>query len=183
MPVLNVPFRLIFACNPQRGGVLDNNLQPAKDTLQVRGRHDFLRRDRVGSMTSDVQSCCRRCSSPWFESAGCNRQATTTSPSVRRTADARHATRFPARVTVQRCVHAPVRRRTMQGSGARPSSPALDRPDDTVSSSASMRRCGDLERVGLPAMVIAERPAAILSARCRSLGHAPPSPDVFCVRV
>jgi outer membrane protein insertion porin family len=31
MPVLNVPFRLIFAHNPQRGGVLDNNYQPAKD--------------------------------------------------------------------------------------------------------------------------------------------------------
>jgi hypothetical protein len=31
MPVLNVPFRLIFAANPQRGGVLDNNLRPAKD--------------------------------------------------------------------------------------------------------------------------------------------------------
>ncbi len=30
MPVLNVPFRLIFAYNPQRTGVLDNNLQPAK---------------------------------------------------------------------------------------------------------------------------------------------------------
>jgi outer membrane protein insertion porin family len=30
MPVLNVPFRLIFAHNPQREGVLDNNLQPAK---------------------------------------------------------------------------------------------------------------------------------------------------------
>jgi hypothetical protein len=30
MPVLNVPFRLIFAANPQRGGVLDNNLRPAK---------------------------------------------------------------------------------------------------------------------------------------------------------
>lgn len=30
MPVLNVPFRLIFAHNPQRTGVLDNNLQPAK---------------------------------------------------------------------------------------------------------------------------------------------------------
>jgi len=28
MPVLNVPFRLIFAMNPQRGGVLDNNLRP-----------------------------------------------------------------------------------------------------------------------------------------------------------
>ncbi|MBM3779206.1 MAG: hypothetical protein FJW23_13395, partial [Acidimicrobiia bacterium] len=31
MPVLNVPFRLIFASNPQRGGVLDNSLRPAKN--------------------------------------------------------------------------------------------------------------------------------------------------------
>ena len=30
MPVLNVPFRLIFAYNPQRAGVLDNTLQPQK---------------------------------------------------------------------------------------------------------------------------------------------------------
>ena len=30
MPVLNVPFRLIFAHNPSRVGVLDNNGQPAK---------------------------------------------------------------------------------------------------------------------------------------------------------
>ena len=30
MPVLNVPFRLIGAYNPQREGVLDNQLQPAK---------------------------------------------------------------------------------------------------------------------------------------------------------
>jgi outer membrane protein insertion porin family len=30
MPVLNVPFRLIFAYNPQRDGVLDNQLQPQK---------------------------------------------------------------------------------------------------------------------------------------------------------
>ena len=30
MPVLNVPFRLIAAWNPQRGNVLDNSLQPAK---------------------------------------------------------------------------------------------------------------------------------------------------------
>jgi outer membrane protein insertion porin family len=30
MPVLNVPFRLIFAYNPQRGGVLDNQFQPQK---------------------------------------------------------------------------------------------------------------------------------------------------------
>ncbi len=33
MPVLNVPFRLIYAWNPSRGGVLDNNLQPAKSTV------------------------------------------------------------------------------------------------------------------------------------------------------
>ena len=31
MPVLNVPFRLIYAWNPSRAGVLDNDLQPAKD--------------------------------------------------------------------------------------------------------------------------------------------------------
>ena len=30
MPVLNVPFRLIYAWNPSRTGVLDNNYQPAK---------------------------------------------------------------------------------------------------------------------------------------------------------
>jgi outer membrane protein insertion porin family len=30
MPVLNVPFRLIFAMNPSRYGVLDNNLTPEK---------------------------------------------------------------------------------------------------------------------------------------------------------
>jgi outer membrane protein insertion porin family len=33
MPVLNVPFRLIYAFNPQRGGVLDNNLQPQKASI------------------------------------------------------------------------------------------------------------------------------------------------------
>ncbi len=27
MPVLNVPFRLIFAYNPQRGNIFNNNLQ------------------------------------------------------------------------------------------------------------------------------------------------------------
>jgi len=32
MPVLNVPFRLIYSYNPSRAGVLDNNLQPAKKT-------------------------------------------------------------------------------------------------------------------------------------------------------
>jgi hypothetical protein len=30
MPVLNVPFRLIGAYNPQRYGVLDNNFQQTK---------------------------------------------------------------------------------------------------------------------------------------------------------
>ncbi|CAN5606558.1 outer membrane protein assembly factor BamA [soil metagenome] len=30
MPVLNVPFRLIFAMNPSRGGVFDNQFQPEK---------------------------------------------------------------------------------------------------------------------------------------------------------
>ncbi|MBE3097586.1 MAG: BamA/TamA family outer membrane protein, partial [Planctomycetes bacterium] len=30
MPVLNVPFRLIFAYNPNRTGILDNNYEPAK---------------------------------------------------------------------------------------------------------------------------------------------------------
>ena len=30
MPVLNVPFRLIFAYNPQRANVLDNQLLPQK---------------------------------------------------------------------------------------------------------------------------------------------------------
>ncbi len=30
MPVLNVPFRLIFALNPSRGGVLDNSFNPQK---------------------------------------------------------------------------------------------------------------------------------------------------------
>ena len=33
MPVLNVPFRLIYAWNPQRGNVLDNNLRPQKATV------------------------------------------------------------------------------------------------------------------------------------------------------
>ena len=33
MPVLNVPFRLIYAFNPSRTGVLDNNLQPAKSKV------------------------------------------------------------------------------------------------------------------------------------------------------
>ena len=30
MPVLNVPFRLIFAYDPQRSDVLDNQFQPQK---------------------------------------------------------------------------------------------------------------------------------------------------------
>ena len=33
MPVLNVPFRLIYAWIPQRDGVLDNNLRPQKETV------------------------------------------------------------------------------------------------------------------------------------------------------
>jgi len=33
MPVINVPFRLIFAMNPQRDGVLDNRLRPAKNLV------------------------------------------------------------------------------------------------------------------------------------------------------
>jgi hypothetical protein len=28
-----VPFRLIYAWNPQRGGVLDNDLRPAKSSV------------------------------------------------------------------------------------------------------------------------------------------------------
>ena len=31
MPVLNVPFRLIYAHNMNHQGIYDNNLQPAKD--------------------------------------------------------------------------------------------------------------------------------------------------------
>ena len=42
MPVLNVPFRLIFAYNPQRFPVLDNSLRPAKIHVQVRRGVDFL---------------------------------------------------------------------------------------------------------------------------------------------
>ena len=30
VPVVNVPFRLIFALNPQRAGIYKNNLQPAQ---------------------------------------------------------------------------------------------------------------------------------------------------------
>jgi hypothetical protein len=30
MPVMNIPFRLIFAYDPQRTGILDNSLQPQK---------------------------------------------------------------------------------------------------------------------------------------------------------
>ena len=33
MPVLNVPFRLIYANNLQREGVLNNNLEPAKQRV------------------------------------------------------------------------------------------------------------------------------------------------------
>jgi hypothetical protein len=33
MPVLNVPFRLIFAYNPQRAGVRDNQFRPQRKLL------------------------------------------------------------------------------------------------------------------------------------------------------
>ena len=53
MPVLNVPFRLIFAMNPQRGNVLDNNLQPEKAIqIQVRGGHDVLGQSPASSFQS-----------------------------------------------------------------------------------------------------------------------------------
>ena len=43
MPVLNVPFRLIYAWNPQRAGVLDNDLEPVEEIgVQVLGRNDLL---------------------------------------------------------------------------------------------------------------------------------------------
>ena len=43
MPVLNVPFRLIFAYNPQRAGVLDNTAPAAEGLpVPVRRRHDLL---------------------------------------------------------------------------------------------------------------------------------------------
>ena len=43
MPVLNVPFRLIFAMNPSRGGVLDNQLAAGEEVeVPVRGRFDVL---------------------------------------------------------------------------------------------------------------------------------------------
>jgi len=43
MPVLNVPFRLIAAWNPQRDGVYNNQLQPQKAfTFQIRRGLDVL---------------------------------------------------------------------------------------------------------------------------------------------
>ena len=57
MPVLNVPFRLIFAYNPQRGGVLDE--QPAAAgvlPVPLRGRDDVLAAPR----TSDGSGARRR---------------------------------------------------------------------------------------------------------------------------
>ena len=51
MPVLNVPFRLIFAMNPQRGGVLDNNLLPEK---RFKFRFAVGRRSRFGNMTKGL---------------------------------------------------------------------------------------------------------------------------------
>ena len=49
MPVLNVPFRLIFAHNPQREGVYDNNLQPAnKYVFKFAVGSTFYRRGSPG---------------------------------------------------------------------------------------------------------------------------------------
>ena len=44
MPVLNVPFRLIFASNPQRTGVLNYSTRPAGEgvPVPVRRRLNFL---------------------------------------------------------------------------------------------------------------------------------------------
>ena len=36
MPVLNVPFRLIFAMNPSRGGVFDNSLVKPEEKWKFR---------------------------------------------------------------------------------------------------------------------------------------------------
>ena len=48
MPVLNVPFRLIFAYNPQRAGVLDNTLPAAEGVpVPVRRRLDLLNGRRI----------------------------------------------------------------------------------------------------------------------------------------
>ena len=33
MPMLNIPFRLIYAWNPQREGVYNDNLQPQEGSL------------------------------------------------------------------------------------------------------------------------------------------------------
>ncbi len=60
MPVLNVPFRLIFAYNPQRGGVLDNTLRPAEGVpVPVRGRDDLLIHS-LGSTQTKGFSCNER---------------------------------------------------------------------------------------------------------------------------
>ena len=45
MPVLNVPFRLIFAYNPQRDGVLDNHAAAAEGVpVPLRRGDDVLTR-------------------------------------------------------------------------------------------------------------------------------------------
>ena len=62
MPVLNVPFRLIAAYNPQRFGVLNNNLQPTAEVhVPVRGRHDVLRHGvtDAGAPCTCVRGWCR----------------------------------------------------------------------------------------------------------------------------
>ena len=58
MPVLNVPFRLIFAYNPQRGGVLRQQAAAAEGVpVPVRGRDDLLngRPSGVESTASDIE--------------------------------------------------------------------------------------------------------------------------------
>ena len=42
MPVLNVPFRLIFAHNPSRVGVLDNTSSRPRVHVPFCGRDDLL---------------------------------------------------------------------------------------------------------------------------------------------
>ena len=50
VPVLNIPFRLIAAYNPQRFGVLDHNLQPTER---------FTFRFAVGTTVLAGQGSCR----------------------------------------------------------------------------------------------------------------------------
>ena len=70
MPVLNVPFRLIYAFNPQRDGVLDNNLRPAKEIdVPVRGRDDVL--ESIGLDCREVRRTCGRATESVSRTRGC----------------------------------------------------------------------------------------------------------------